>query len=119
MAGVIILGQAVDDRTAGVGSERLARCMTKRTQHDGIDVLADGAGEIRNRLARSQTGFVSRQKNTGAAQLSDGSLETDAGPQRRFLEYHAQDLAEQGGRGFAARVRCLEAGSIAATVYTS
>ena len=63
----------------------------KRPQHHGIDVLAEGAGEVGHALALAEADRrLPPRKMLAAAELGHRRLEADARAQRRLLEDHAQ-----------------------------
>ena len=76
--------------------------MLEGAQHDGIDVLAEDAGEVGHALALAQADLAAAQEDAGAAELGHGRLEADARAQRRLLEDHAEDAARQQRRVLAA-----------------
>ncbi len=91
--------------------------MAERPQHHGIDVLAHGAGEVGDALARAQAGLVARQEDAGAAELGDGRLEADARPQRRLLEDQPEHAAQQHRLALAALLARLQFGRLVQEVY--
>ena len=92
LAGMVVIRQAIDDRAGGMLGKLEHGLVLKRPQHDGIDVLAERAGDVGHAFARAHAA-IAGQKNAAAAELGDGRLEADARPQRRLLEDHAEHLA--------------------------
>src|SRR5262249_26512084 len=80
LARVEVVGEAVDDRTGGMGGELLDLGVLEGAQDDGVDVLADGAGEVGDAFALAEGGVAAGEKNAAAAEPQDRRLEGDARP---------------------------------------
>ena len=87
--------QAVDHRDGGVGGELLDGGVAEGAQHHDVDVLAEGAGEVGDRLALAQLAVGGTEEDGAAAELGHGRLEAGPGPQRRLLENHAEHAPGQ------------------------
>ena len=65
----------------------------------GVDVLADDAGEVGDALADAQADVLAAQEDRVAAELGDRRLEADAGAQRRLLEEQPERPARRAAAG--------------------
>src|SRR5581483_10847885 len=95
LAGMIVIGQAVDDWHRGEAGEVLDGLMPEGAQDDAVDILADGAGEIGQALAGAQARFLAGHEDAGAAELGHGGGEADARPQRRLFEDQGEHTSLQ------------------------
>ena len=85
------------------------RLVLERPGHDAVDVPAQDAGHILDRLAFADAADVFRlDVDRMAAQVRHRDLKAHPRPQARLLEEHGQRLAGQAQIAPAGLVECLE-----------
>ena len=75
--------------------EAVERLVPVDAQHESIDVLAHGAGEVGQRLAPAEADLVAGEVQARAAELGDAALEAHSRAQGRLLEHQTHDAAAQ------------------------
>ena len=93
LAGVRIVGKAVDDGDGGVGGEFLEFAVFEDACHDAVDHAGEDTGDIGDGLAGSQANLVGRDVQRAAAEVVHRDFEGDAGAQRGFFEDAGKGLA--------------------------
>ena len=102
LAGMIQIGEAVDDRNAGLPCPLLGDGVIEGPQDDGIQVARQHMRRIRHCFPAGQLNVAHRQHHGLAAELIHSGLERDTGPGRRLLEQQAQHTPWQEGMRYAA-----------------
>ena len=85
LAGVRIVGQAVDYRARAVLGQLSDGVVVFRANDDHVDILAQDPTEIGHALALPESD-IGAQEHRATAELRHTALEADAGPERLFLE---------------------------------
>ena len=93
LAGVLGVGQGVDDRHAGPLGQFFQSALSEGAHGDGVDVTAEYPGDIGDALALAQADFGGGKVHRLAAELFHRQFEADAGTQRGFLEDEGQGFA--------------------------
>ena len=96
LAGMQQVGQAVDDRHAGVSGEGFDALVTEGPDHHHIHHAGNDAGGILDRLAAAELAVARRQEHCMTAELGHAGLEGNPGTGRGFLEDHRHHPARQG-----------------------
>ncbi|MNZ19121.1 hypothetical protein D3C78_361450 [compost metagenome] len=96
LAGVQVVGQAVDYRHAGIGGELGEVAVGEGADHHRIDHPRHHLGAVGDRLAAAELGVARREEDRLAAELDHAGLEGNPGPGRGLLEDHAQYAVLQG-----------------------
>src|SRR5262245_27508810 len=105
---MIVIRQSIDDRTAGVSSDRLDPLMAERAQNHRVDILAHYPSEVRDTFPGPQPDLLACEEHAVASQLGDCRLKTDARSQGRFLKHEPKDAACQHGCRHALLTGLLE-----------
>ena len=79
LAGVGVIGEAVDDGDFGVGGEVFEFLVFEDTGHDGVDHAGENPRDIRNGFAGAQADFAGGDIDGVAAEMHHGGFEGDAG----------------------------------------
>ncbi|MNF62755.1 hypothetical protein D3C84_444400 [compost metagenome] len=90
LAGVQVVGQAVDHRHSRIRGELGQGAVGEGADHHRIEHARHDDGGIANRLAAAELGVAWREENRLAAQLDHAGLERQAGTGRGLLEDHPQ-----------------------------
>ena len=96
LAGVLDLGQGVDDRNAGEPGQLAEVGVMTQPGHHQMHVTFEDAGRVRHRLAHAYLNVLLAERDRCSAQPRDPHLEGDPGPVRWLLEEHGHELARQG-----------------------
>ena len=86
LAGVVGVGEPVDDRHAGVPVELHQRLVGAGAQHDRVHHAAEHLGGVLDRLSPAQLHVVGREHEAGAAEAGDAAHERDPRAGGRALE---------------------------------
>ena len=108
LAGVQVIGQAVDHRDAGVACELGQGAVGEGADHHGVEHARHDDGAIANGFAAAQLGIAWRQEDRLAAQLDHAGFEGQAGTGRGLFEDHAQHTILQGLEEYAAVTQVLQ-----------
>jgi hypothetical protein len=95
LAGVELVGQAVDDRHARVRGEGVDLGLLVGADHHDVDHAADDLGAVFDRLGAAQLAVAGGQVHHRAAQLVHAGLEAHAGARAGLLEDHGQRAVDQ------------------------
>jgi hypothetical protein len=95
LAGVVLVGQAVDDRHARVGRKLHQLGLLVGADHHDVDHARDHSGAVLDRLAAAQLAAIGGQVHHRAAHLVHARLKTHAGARRGLLEDHRQRAVGQ------------------------
>ena len=95
LAGVAIVAQSVDHRHRGVPGQVEHVLVAEHTGHDRVDVTAQDAGHVTDRLALAEGDLARREVQSVAAQVQHGHVERYARAQAGLLENHPQRFALQ------------------------
>mmetsp|Transcript_11759 Transcript_11759/g.27449 ORF Transcript_11759/g.27449 Transcript_11759/m.27449 type:complete len:631 (-) Transcript_11759:1616-3508(-) len=90
LAGVVFVGQAVDDRHARVRREALDLALLEGADHHQVDHAADDAGRVLHRLGPAELAVARGEMDDRAAHLVHAGLETHTGARGCLLEDHGQ-----------------------------
>src|ERR1019366_5263659 len=90
LAGVVFVGEAVDDRHPRMRCEGLDLGLLEGPDHDDVDHPADDARRVFDRLGAAELAVAGRQVHDRAAHLVHARLEAHAGARRGLLEDHRQ-----------------------------
>ena len=99
LAGMAVVGQAVDDRNGAVFRQVLDLLLGKGADHNAVQVAGEDAGGVLHRFAAADLKVAAAQKQRLPAQLVHASLKGDAGAGGRFLENHAERFSGKMGVG--------------------
>ena len=95
LAGVLLVGQAVDDGHARVLGQVSTSAVREDAGHDAVHHAPQHAGHVGHALALAEADVVGPQVERVPAELGHAGLEADLRPQRGLLEDHRQLLAFQ------------------------
>src|SRR5512134_163303 len=101
LAGVVIVGQAVDHGDARPGGHLLHRLLAERPDHDGVYVPGEHPGRVPDGLSAADLGVRRGQEQGVPPEAGHADLEGHPGPGGRLLEDHRQRLPRQRARGAA------------------
>src|SRR5206468_10471607 len=82
--------QTVDDRNARVPRELADVLVLECTVHDAVDVTAQDARRVRDRLSAAQLQVTRVEEEGVPSELGHPDLERHASPRRRLLEDHRE-----------------------------
>lgn len=102
LAGVIEIGEGVDDRDGAVVPEGVKQLMFKAADDNAVEVSGKDAGGIGGGFAASELGAVDIENDRMAAELPDADLEAEAGSGAALIKDERPGLAFEGGGGVAA-----------------
>ena len=114
LAGVRVVGQAVDHRNGGVFRQLDKTLMGCRADHDRVYIARQHLCRIGNGLGTAELHFRTREHDRLAAKLAHADIKGNAGTGRRLVEDHRQRLALErlftlaGFQAFLARPRIVE-----------
>lgn len=108
LARVQVIGQAIDDRHAGVGGEFGQGAVGEGADHYRVKHARHNDRAVTDRLAATQLGVARRQEDRLATQLDHAGFERDAGARRGLLEDHPQYAVFQRLEQYAAVTQVLE-----------
>ncbi len=95
LAGMGLLGQAVDDRNRRVARQFLHVGMVENADHDRVDIARKNARGVGEGFAAAQLHLGARKHDRFAAELAHRQIERDARARRGTIEDHRQRLARQ------------------------
>ena len=98
--------------TVDVRGELVDRLVLEDAQHERVDVLADGAGEVGERLAPAEADLVAGQEQARAAELGDAASKLTRVRSDGFSKTSADHPAGERVRRAAPRVRGLQPGGL-------
>ncbi len=97
LAGVGVIGEAVDDGDGGVGGEVLEFLVFEDAGHDAVDHAGEDAGDIGNRFPRAQTDLGGGDVEGVSAEVIHGGFEGGAGAEGGFFEDAGEDFSGRNG----------------------
>lgn len=106
LAGMGVVGQAVDDRDRRVLGQFEQPVVRGGADHDGVDIARQHLGRVGDGLGAAELHLRAGQHDGLAAELAHADVERHARARRRLVEDHRQHLALQRARALAG----LEAG---------
>ena len=86
LAGMVIVGQGVDDRDRGVASQLLDPGLLEGPNRDRTEVAGQDSGRVGDGLAPAELELVGAEGYGQHAQTPGSGLEADARPRRRLVE---------------------------------
>ena len=95
LAGVVFVGEAVDDRDARVRGEALDDRLLEGADHHDVDHARDDPRNVLDRLASRKVRVHAVQVDGDAAQLIHAGLERHSGARRRLFEHHRERAVAQ------------------------
>jgi hypothetical protein len=95
LAGVVLVGQAVDHRHPRVRGEELELGLLVGADHHQVDHAADDARAVLDRLGAAELAVAGGQVHHRAAHLVHAGLEADARARAGLLEDHRQRAVDQ------------------------
>ena len=110
LAGVMVVGQAVDDGDGGARREVDHVGLGEGADHDGVEVAREYVAGVFEGLADAQLNVAGAQKERLGAELGDADLERDARARRGLGEDHADRLALEQAVRLAALLGGLQFG---------
>ncbi|MNF67865.1 hypothetical protein D3C84_496930 [compost metagenome] len=111
LAGMEIVGQAVDHRHPRMCGEFGERAVGEGADHHRIEHARHDDGAIADRLATAELGIARRQEDGLAAELDHAGLEGETGTGGSLLEDHPQHTAFQGLVTHASVAQILQLGA--------
>src|SRR6266545_710084 len=90
LAGVVLVGEAVDHRHAGVRGETLDDLLLEGADHDEVAHARDHLPRVLDRLAPPELGVARVEVDRRAAELVHPRLERQPRPRRGLLENHGE-----------------------------
>ena len=110
LAGVVVVGEAVDHRDLAVLGEVLDVLLGEGADHDAVDVAAHHVGGVLDRLADAELDVVGVEEDGLGAELLDAHLEAHPGARRGLHEDHGDGAAGEQRVRDAVLLRVLELG---------
>ncbi len=95
LAGVRGVRQPVDDGDGGGAGQLVQRFLPEGADHHGVDIAAEHAAGVGDRLAMAELHLLAREHHGLAAHLADADIERDARARRRLLEDQRDDAVLQ------------------------
>ena len=93
LAGVGVIGEAVDDGDGGVSGEFEELGVFEDAAHDAVAHAREHASDIGDALAFAQADFGGGDVESGAAEVGHGDLKADTRAQGGLFEDHGEGLA--------------------------
>ena len=90
LAGMVFVGQTVDDGNARIGREPFDDVMTESANHDDVGHAGHDLCGVFDRFAATELAVAGIEIDRGAAQLVHTGLEREAGTCGTFFEIHDQ-----------------------------
>ena len=97
LAGVAVVGEAVDHRDARPLGQRDDVVVGEHAGHDGVHIAAEDPGYVGHTLALAELDLLGAQVDGVPAEVLHGHLKGDAGAQRGLLKDHAQRAPREEG----------------------
>ena len=108
LAGVVLIGQGVDHRHAGMGGEGLHHVVAVSADHHGVHHGGNDAGRVGDGLPAPQLAVPRRQEQRVTTQLRHARFEGHPRSGGRLLENHGQGLVLQRQMHFTTAMHGFE-----------